>query len=129
MRINQLKENTITLNDLYDWHELNDESETLYHWTSPPDHDIPFTVKTMQPNDLKKLTTSTGDMTILNAFNKFADQEQKQLVKDKIKNYDKNRIIIIANNTIIDGNHHTIAAILSNNPAKYIDIYDEPESE
>jgi len=129
MRINQITENIITLNDLYDWDELNDESEMLYHWTTPENHDMPFTVKTMQPEQIKQLKTPINDMTILNAYNQFAGQEQKQLVKDKIKNYDKNRITVIANETVIDGNHHLIAAILSNNPAKYIDIYDEPESE
>jgi hypothetical protein len=130
MKINQIiSENTVTLNDLYDYDELNTESEMLYHWTTPQDHYIPFTVKTMQPEQLKKLKTPKNDMTVLDAFKQFADSEQKQLVKYKSKNYDHNRIIVIANNTVIDGNHHLIAAILTNNPTKYIDIYDEPESE
>lgn len=118
-------ESTITLNDLYDYDELNDESETLYHWTTPEDYDKKYEIKIMQPNQLKNITTPNGDITVLDAYKQFADKNQKQLVKSKAKNFDHNRIIVIANNTIIDGNHHTIAAILTNNPVKYIDIYDE----
>jgi hypothetical protein len=128
MRIHQLIENTdntIKLTDLYDYDELNDESEILYHWITPESETQSFTIKTMQPNDIKNLTTHNNDMTILNAYKQFADKDQKKLVKYKSKNFDHNRIIVIANNTLIDGNHHAIAAILTNNPTKYINIYEQ----
>lgn len=124
-KITNLTEATTTLNDLYDYHELNDESEDLYHWTNPDQFDTQYTVKIMFPDDIKRLKTSTGDISITQAFKQFASPEQKQLVKDKAKNFDHNRIIVIANNTIIDGNHHAIAAIVSDNPVNYIDIYEE----
>lgn len=126
MRINQIiTENTITLNDLYDDSELNDETEDLYHWTHPDQHNTQYAIRTMFPDQIKKLKTSHGDMTLIDAFKQFATPDQKRLVKSKAKNFDHNRIVVIANNTVIDGNHHLIAAIASNNPVNYIDIYEE----
>lgn len=126
MRINQIitESTTTTLNTLYDYDELHDESEELYHWTQPEQFDTPYQVKIMQPNQIKNLKTTRDDMTIVDAYAQFADKNQKSLVKSKAKNFDANRIIVIANNTLIDGNHHAIAAIISNNPVKYIDIYE-----
>jgi hypothetical protein len=125
LQLNLTESNTTTLNDLYDYDELNDETETLYHWTNPDQFNTPYQIQIMQPNQIKTLTTPNSDITVLDAYKQFATKEQKQLTKYKAKNYNHNRIIIIANNTIIDGNHHAIAAIISNNPVKYINIYEE----
>lgn len=121
-----LKEsNTIKLSDIYEEDELYDESEVLYQWISPEDHDHDFTIHTMQPEELLKLQTAFGEDTVYDAYNTHASREQKKIVQDKIKNFDNNRIVVIANKTLIDGNHHVIAAIKLNKPARYIDIYEE----
>jgi len=113
---------TVKLEDLYDWHELNDESETLYHWIDDNDLKNVFEVQTMMPAQAKHLETAKNDMTVYDAFKKFATKDQKALIKNKSKNYDPNRIIVLSGNTVIDGNHHVIASILNNKPLKYIDL-------
>lgn len=125
--INFLKENTekVTLLDLYDIDELEDESESLYHWIDPDDYEKEFTVHILPYTQLKNLKTPIGDMTIWEAYLQFANSEQKQIVKDKVKNFDKDRIIVLANETVLDGNHHVIAAIKTKNTVKYIDIYEK----
>lgn len=119
-----INESTIKLEDLYDWDELNDEGEQLYHWVDKNDLEKEFEVKQMSPEQAKGLDTARDDMTVFDAYNKFASKQQKKLVDDKIKHYDFNRVVVLANTTVVDGNHQVIAAILSGNPLKYIDLYD-----
>lgn len=43
-------------------------------------------------------------------------------MRQKSKNFDNDRIIVVMNKTVLDGNHHLIAGILTNKPIKYIDV-------
>lgn len=119
-----LFESTITLHDLYDDHELHDESEQLYHWIDDEDLERNFQVKEMSADQAKTLKTARNDTTVFDAFNNHATKEQKRLVQSKAKQYDFNRIIVIAGNTVVDGNHQVVASILSNHLLKYIDLYE-----
>lgn len=115
----------VSLHDIYDDNELNDETEALYHWATD---DVlakdNFVVKMATPEQLKKLKTHTSDMTVFEAFRQFATEEQKQYVNRLVQNFDNDKIIVLANDTVLDGNHQLIAAIIANQPQKYIDIYE-----
>jgi hypothetical protein len=119
-----LNESTVTLHDLYDDHELYDESEQLYHWLNDDDLERSFQVQQMSAEQAKSLKTARNDTTVFNAFKDHATKEQKQLVKQKATNYDFNRIVVIAGDTVVDGNHQVIASIVSGNPLKYIDLHE-----
>jgi hypothetical protein len=116
---------TVSLTDFYDESELNDTSEALHEFVSEDDFNTKFTVRLANSDQLKTLKTHMGEDTVLDVFNDFATEEQKQIVQNKIDRWDSTRIVVIANQTLLDGYHQVIAAILSNRPQKYIDIYEE----
>jgi hypothetical protein len=89
--------------------------------------DFEFPVHVMEPDQLTQLQTAFGEDTVIDAYNEHAAASQKRIVKDKMKNFDPNRIVVIANKTLIDGNHHVVAAILLGKPVKYINLYDCPD--
>lgn len=119
----KISQNTKKLSDLYDGYELNDESEAMYNYISEDMLDKEFLVQTASPTFLRKLKTFRNDITVFDAFKNFADKDQIDLVKYKMNNFDPNRIVIVANETLLDGYHQVIAAIMSNRLQKYIDIY------
>ena len=116
---------TASLTDFYDEFELNDTSEALHEFISEDDFDTKFTVRIANADQLKTLKTHMGEDTVYDAFNNFATDEQKAIVQNKINRWDSSRIVVIANQTLLDGYHQVVAAILSNRPQKYIDIYEE----
>jgi hypothetical protein len=121
-----LMEATVKLADLYDEHELQDQSEELQAYLDADDLVREFLVHTMSPTQAKTFRTARDDMTVFAAFKKFASQAQKQLVRDKARQFDNNRIIVVINRTVVDGNHQLIAGILADRPIKYIDLAEYP---
>lgn len=119
--------NRVKLTDLYDESELNDESEQLYHFTDPDNFDVYYSVKTISPSDIRKLLTPDGNSKLVDAYKRFATSEQKKLVKFKASRFDHDRIVVLYNNRVVDGNHHLMAGLLSNNDVKFIDISDEEQ--
>ena len=119
---------TMSLNDVYgDLYDIP-ESEALYHAVDPEKGDIQLPVLTLSVEDLKKLTTYTRDMTVFDAYQEYADKEQKDIVKQYLKDKSyKSEPIIINISTVIDGYHRLIAAILDNSRLTALDISDLDE--
>ena len=115
----------ILITDLYDNYELMDESELISQYAPPTDWDIPLTIRVMSPEQAREVKTIYGN-TVLNAYEIDASKQQKNIVARKVKNYDRNRVIVTCSNTIVDGNHQIIAAILTNNPVLYVDLDEWP---
>ena len=113
---------TVKLIDLYDEYELDDQREMLSNYVDTEDLDKDFTVHTMTPAQAKTYVTARDDMTVVDAYKQFANRDQKRLIRDKAKRYDADRIIVVFNHSVIDGNHHLMAGILANRPIKYIDL-------
>jgi hypothetical protein len=88
--------------------------------------DIQIPIKTLSPDQLLKLTTYKDDTTVFQAYKDFADRDQKQIVNHYKKN--RNELhetpIVINNNTALDGYHRIIAAILTKQSLKVLDISD-----
>lgn len=122
MKLQELLENTIKLTDLYDEDELNDSTEQLSQYIDEHDYDKDYVIRVMSPEAAKTYLTPMNDMTVYESFINFATKEQKKVVKEKSKHYDNNRIIVVMNKTVVDGNHHLIAGILANKSIKYIDV-------
>ena len=118
---------TVTLNDLYETHELYDHSESIGRFVDNYGDSVTkekFTVKEMLPNEAMKLETDKDNTTIFQAYKKFATRAQKKIVADKKKKFDESRIVVIDGTTVIDGNHHIIAAIELNKPFLHINLSD-----
>lgn len=112
----------VKITDLYSPEELDDENEAIYHFVDPEDEHAVFSVQTLPPERVRMLRTMQGDMTVADAFEEHADPEQQDIVKAKAANFDASRIIVLKGNRVIDGNHHVMAAILTNHPIHYIDL-------
>ena len=113
---------TVKLSDLYDDDELTDPRESLHLYVDEKDLLLDFPIKEMSPQEAKTYMTPRGDITVFDAFKKFASKDQKQLVKEKAKQYDHSRIIVLCNDTVVDGNHHLLAGIIAKQPIKYINL-------
>ena len=113
---------TVKLADLYDDYELHDQREMLTNYVDPEDIDKDFVVQTMTPAQAKTYVTARDDMTVVDAFKQFASREQKRLVREKAKRYDADRIIVVFDRSVIDGNHQLMAGIIANRPIRYIDL-------
>jgi hypothetical protein len=113
---------TVRLTDLYDESELTDPSEFLHNYIDEDDLERDFMVFQMTPQEARAYQTARDDMSVFDAFRQFASKAQKQLVKDKRLRYDTNRIIVVINKTVVDGNHQLVAGILAKQPIKYIDL-------
>ena len=118
---------TITMDELYP--DGFERGEILNDFVTPSEMSIELPIKTMTAKEASKLEAPFSSENILDVYNDHATSSQKKLVKDKMKKFDKNRIVVIENKTVLDGNHHVIAAILSNNSIKYVDLMDTVEKE
>ena len=76
----------------------------------------------MTPEQAKSYVTPRDDMTVFEAFRRFASKEQKRMVRERAKQYDSTRIIVTMFQTVVDGNHHLIAGILAKQPIRYINL-------
>ena len=115
-----LKENdTMSLNDI-------PEDEALYHAVDPELGDVQLPIIELSVEKLLQLTTYQDDTTVFRAYKDFADSEQKKIVKPYTKNTDElhENPVVINNNTALDGYHRIVAAILTKQPLKALDISD-----
>lgn len=112
----------IRLIDIYSPSELADESETIAHEVSPMEWDQPLTVRSMTPEEALSIESRQKGLRLIDSYTKDASKKQKKIVADKIAEYDEERIVVLCDNTIVDGNHHVIAGILSGKPILYVDL-------
>ena len=114
--------NKVTLNVLYP--EGIPSNELLNEWVSPSDMNIPFTIKELPVSELKKLTNN-GEL--VSKLYRYADEEQKEIVKYymKLKGELTREPIVVSEYQLLDGFHRTIAAIKTNTPLKAIDISED----
>jgi hypothetical protein len=110
---------TVLITDLYDYDELQDESELLSQYAPPMDWDKPLTVKTMTREEMLDLKNQNWD-PVVNVYKTDAMRSQRKIVSQKKKSFDENRIIVTCDNQLIDGYHHFIAAYQLGKLLKYV---------
>lgn len=111
----------VRITDLYEPHELTDESERIAHCAPPMNWDDPLTVRSMSAHEARQIITPAGN-TVWDAFQSDASKGQKRLVAQKVKDFDPDRIIVIEDDTIVDGNHQLVAAIMADHPVLYVNL-------
>lgn len=114
---------TISLDEIYldDYSALDDDSELINQFVSPSDYSIPMPLKEMSPTEAANRLRLDGE-PIMDVYGEHATDDQKEIVQDKIDRFDKNRVVVLNGNMVLDGNHHVVAAIISGKPFKYVDI-------
>lgn len=112
---------TVRLTDIYSIRQLRDKTERLHQYLSPDCLRKKFVVQAMRPRALKQLLANPLD-TVLDAYNEYATEEQEALIARKMEHFDTGRIIVVAGDYLVDGNHHVIAAIRLAQPVQYIDL-------
>lgn len=112
---------TVTLLDLYTPSELSDESEQIAHYAPPMDWETPLTVHTMSASDVPNIEVIAGTK-VIDAYKAEATMGQKKLVVAKVRDFDPTRIVVLYRNTVVDGNHHVVAAIQSQRTIQYVDL-------
>lgn len=120
---------TVKLTDLYDEHELTDPREMLSSYVDADDLQRDFAVHTMTPEQARSYKAPRNDMTVFEAFQRFAGRDQKRLVRERAAHYDPDRIIVTMFQTVVDGNHHLVAGILAKQPIRYINLADQTVNE
>jgi hypothetical protein len=128
MMHNKLK--SMSLNDIYGSQWEVDESESIHSFVdSPSDWELQFPIIKYSVDQLKSLAvpSGSGNLTVLDAYKNYATNSQKKIVKHYMENdSDRNSMpIVIANKTVLDGNHRLVAAIMKNAPINVIDVYGE----
>ena len=115
----------VTIFDVVSDETLNDQDEAISEFINPEEerfHNYRYKILQLSPSKAKTLFLSaTGETPVYKAFQN-ASPSQRKIVKEKIKNFDDERVIVASNRTLLDGYHHLIAAIQLNKPISYIDI-------
>lgn len=112
------------LQDNYTPEELRDEDEAISHSLTEEAMRTDFDLHPVLHREISSLLTMRGDMTVVEAYNEFADPEQQSLVEEKTINFDEDRIVILDGLRVVDGNHHLIAAHLTGRSIKTINLED-----
>ncbi len=115
--------NTITLTDLYAG-SYPDDDEMIWNHVGQMDFDIPFTIRTMRPDKLTYILRNMYNATSTErSIYKRLPAEQKSLVDSYMNDPAlSEQIIVLAGDRIIDGNHRALAAALTNQFIRYIDV-------
>jgi hypothetical protein len=120
---NEDSANTITLTDLYAG-SYPDDDEMIWNHVGQMDFDIPFTIRTMRPDKLTYILRNMYNATSTErSIYKRLPAEQKSLVDSYMNDPAlSEQIIVLAGDRIIDGNHRALAAALTNQFIRYIDV-------
>ena len=96
--------------DLYEPADLLDPTERISQEIPPAEWEDSFIVTNISHEDLRLLDCGDESMTILELFERTATPSQRALVESKARDFDDDRIIVISGYTVIDGQHHVVAA-------------------
>lgn len=119
-----LIENKITLQDLYKG-DFPDRDETFWDYVRNSELGIPLAIKTIPKYKLQILLQSQYRVEHLDELLDIMGEDQKEILEKYMDDPNlSNRIIVLSDNRIIDGNHRALAAAMKGVPINYIDLVD-----
>lgn len=98
--------------EIYQSGDLDDETEAIWNFL-PAEEDmdlIDFGTRTIGADELGTLLMPDGMTPVLEAFEDFAEDEQRELVGWKMANFDEDRVLVVNGLCVLDGQHHLVAA-------------------
>ena len=114
----------ISLFDIYDERELEDETEMISQLVNVrEERGVVYDVFEVDPKTLM----ANDHETVLEVYNDHATSEQRRIVKHKMRVFNNDRIVVTSSGAVIDGNHHAVAAALLDKKVKAINLQEPIE--
>jgi hypothetical protein len=125
--LDKIFEETITLNQLYG-DDKPDRQDTIWDYGTMI-WDTPYDIGIISPRTLDMYLCEQYNVEFIEDLFERMSDEQHEIVNNYIEDPNlSNKIIVLDNGHIVDGNHRAIAAALTKRPIKYVDIGEEEES-
>jgi len=112
----------VTLNQIYQGDFPDDRGEQFWDYVRDNELDIPLTVETLSPHNLRVMLTSQYRVEHIDELYDMMDPEQESTVDYYIENGVDDQIVVISGGRIIDGNHRALAAAKSNKPIRAVNL-------
>jgi hypothetical protein len=130
MRISELFEsvaNSISLRDLYNG-DFPDRDELFWDYVRQNEIDVPLAIHQLPAYKLKIMLLSQYRAEHIEEILDMIDDDRSDLIA-KYENDPSlsNKMIVLCDGKIIDGNHRALAAALGNKPINYVDLADLEE--
>lgn len=128
-----ISESTTTLKQMYQG-DYPDRDEMFWDYVRPDEFDRDLEIQKLSPFKLKMMLTSHYQVEDLEELVDMIDEEDRLELLQRYQTDPNlsNRIIVVADGMIVDGNHRALAAALTNRPINYVDLADleiDPEDE
>lgn len=113
---------TTTLDQLYGG-DFPDRDETFWDYVSNSELDNPLQVQTLQRHLVKIMLLSQYRAEDIEDITDMLDDEQQEIVDSYVNDPAlSSKVIVVADNRIIDGNHRALAAAIKGVPINYVDL-------
>lgn len=123
MRVREfISESTTTLKSLYG-DNYPDRDELFWDWVRPGELELPLTVQTLSKHRLLVQLLSQYRAEHIDEIVDLLNDDQRNIIERYRSDPNlSNKIIVIAANRIVDGNHRALAAALNGTSIKYVDL-------
>lgn len=119
--------NSISLRDLYNG-DFPDRDELFWEYVRPGEVDTPLTIHQLSAAELKIMLLSQYRAKNLGKILGMIDGDRTGLITQYQNDPSlSNKVVVVCDDLIIDGNHRALAAALGNKPINYIDLADLEE--
>ena len=119
-----ITENKVSLNDLYKGN-FPDRNEMFWDYARSSEFDELLTIKPMPKHLVKIMLQDQYRVEHIEEILDMMDQDQKETLEQYMSDPNlSNKVIVIAGDKIIDGNHRALAAAIKNMPINYVDLSD-----
>jgi GNAT superfamily N-acetyltransferase len=114
--------NKTTLNNIYGKH-FPDRDEEFWDYVSHRELGQALTVETMPKHKVSIMLLSQYRAEHIDDITDMLDDDQQEIVQSYINDPAlSSKIVIVANNRIIDGNHRALASAIKGVPINYVDL-------
>ena len=118
----QINESKTTLNNMYGGH-FPDRDEEFWDYVTPRELGQALTVETMQKHKVLIMLLSQYRAEHIDDITDMLDDDQQEIVQSYVNDPAlSSKIVVVANNRIIDGNHRALAAAIKGVPINYVDL-------
>jgi len=119
--------NSTTLAQLYNGN-YPDRDETFWDYVNSSEFDTPLAIQTLARHKVMIMLLSQYRAEHIDDVMDMLDDDRKELVQSYVNDPElSSKVIVLAGDRIIDGNHRALAAALKGVPIRYVDLVDLEE--